>query len=74
MKVNMRVQTKPGNSVTDVLVDSAQTLADICDHIEETFNQAEKRYNKQHPEQKITTTTTARVSASATSDVQSMEE
>jgi DNA-directed RNA polymerase I and III subunit RPAC2 len=47
MSLNMRVQTKSGHAVTDVLVESAQTMADICDHVLDTFNEAELLYNKQ---------------------------
>jgi DNA-directed RNA polymerase I and III subunit RPAC2 len=53
MKLNMRVQTKPnsGIAVTDVLVQSAQTLADVCDHVLATFDEAERVYEQQHPPQ-----------------------
>jgi hypothetical protein len=53
-----------GHSVTDVLVESAQTLADVCDHVLDTFDAAEQRYNQQHPS----------AAAAASSGVHAMEE
>jgi len=52
MKLNMRVQTRAaeGVPVTDVLVESAQTLADVCDHVLATFDEAERQYELQHPQ------------------------
>ncbi len=49
MKLNMRIQTKDGHAVSDVIVESSQTLADICDHVKDTFEQAEELYTQQHP-------------------------
>ena len=37
-----------GVDVQQVLVESAQTLADICDHVLDTFDAAEKRYLQLH--------------------------
>ena len=33
--------------VSDVLVESAQTLSNICDHVVDTFDAAVKRYEQQ---------------------------
>jgi DNA-directed RNA polymerase subunit L len=40
---------RSGMPVTDVLIESTDTLSSICDHVLDTFNEAEKRYRKQHP-------------------------
>ena len=47
--------------VQSVLVESAQTLSDICDHVLATFDAAEQRYLQQHPAKPASAAAAARM-------------
>ena len=40
--IHLRLQTRPGHTVTEVMRDACSTLERLCDHVLDTFNKAEE--------------------------------
>jgi hypothetical protein len=58
-------------AVTDALIESTETLSNICDHVRSTFDAAEARYRAKHPVGAIKTEGNKK---KATKDEDAMEE
>lgn len=51
--IHLRLQTTRGIKIQTAMIESCILLEDICDHIENTFDEAERRYTENQQQEKM---------------------